>query len=343
MKIILLTILLLSASTSTGFALELNEYNRVTNGDRHNAFTDLAYWNGHYYLCYREGATHSSMDGEIVVLRSSDFRNWSPCGRLKTLGDDRDPHFALTPDALYVYFGVWDLQHGDGNTPTDRGAIRSHVAWTGDGTRWSKVHAIHTPRWWVWRVRWHEDRFYGIAYTAFRPKPPEREIRLLISEDGLDWREHAIIATERGPSESDFWFNADGSLNVISRMTDESNEAFWYRSDPSLKEWTGTGVGAVIHSPAVARWEDRVFVAGRGKDGGVWVTRLWELKDGRADELLTLPSGGDTAYPGLIVAPDAPTLLISWYSQHETRTTPDLRRDAAAVYTGRIGLLPDDK
>lgn len=308
---------------------------------RHNAFTDLAIWRGEYYLCFRHGASHGSMDGEIRILRSADMHTWEPCGTLDTMGDDRDPHFVVTPEVLYVYFGVWDLEHGQGHAPTDRGSIRSHMASTHDGRTWSKVQAIYEPRWWVWRVIHHEGRFYGVAYTAYRPKPDARETRLLTSEDGLEWTFHATIATERMPTESAMWFESDQTIRVISRMADTANEAFLFRSDSSLKQWTGGSTGAVIHSPAVAHWHDRIFVAGRGKAESGWVTRVWELMGERAVELITLPSSGDTAYPGLLTDPaslegDAPALFVSWYSQHESAD----KRNTASVYVTRVSIQP---
>ena len=142
---------------------------------RHNAFTDLAFWKGHYYLCFRHGETHGSLDGVIRIMRSTDMRNWEACGTCRTAGDDRDPHFTVTDDRLYVYFGVWDLAHWPGNRVPDRKSVRSHFASTTNGTTWSAVQGIWEPGWWVWRVRHHEGMFYGGAYTAIRPKPDVRE------------------------------------------------------------------------------------------------------------------------------------------------------------------------
>ena len=36
----------------------------------HNAFTDLAYWNGQFVCAFREGRSHVSTDGKIRVLSS---------------------------------------------------------------------------------------------------------------------------------------------------------------------------------------------------------------------------------------------------------------------------------
>jgi hypothetical protein len=332
-------LLTLTAGAGAGTA-RLDWMEEAYSDGRHNAFTDLAYWEGQYYLCFRNGRSHGSMDGEIRVMRSPDMRAWEKCTVLHTAGDDRDPHFTVAGDRLYVFFGVWDLQHSGGYTPTGRGSIRSHMAYTQNGVKWVDIRAIYEPRWWVWRVRYDGDRFYGAAYTAYRPAPPERETRLLVSRHGLNWDLHATIATERGPSESDMLFHEDGSMTVITRMTDKTNESFLYRSGPEKKNWEGHNLGEIIHSPAVARWHDRVFVAGRGKENGKWVTKFHEVIDRAAAPLLTLPSGGDTSYPGLIVDPasletETPAFFISWYSQHE-KLAAQPGCDPAAVYTGRI-------
>jgi hypothetical protein len=332
---------LFGAAGAFGNGARLDWVDKVVADGQHNAFTDLAFWRGAYYLCFRSGASHGSMDGQIRILRSADARTWEPSGALDTLGDDRDPHFAVAGDTLHVFFGVWDLKHGAGPALPDRGAIRSHVASTSDGKTWSGIKGVYEPGWWLWRVIRHGGTFYAGAYTAYRPKPAARELCLLTSPDGLDWSLTAAIAKDRLPTESDLWFGEDGTLNVVTRMADTVNEAFWFRSSAGLEQWTGDTVGAIIHSPAVARWGVRVFVAGRGKSAEGWVTRLWELRDGKALELLTLPSGGDTAYPGLMADPAAdpagpPALLISWYSQHELPGDPPMPRNASHVYVGRV-------
>ena len=97
---------------------------------KHNAFTDLVRWHDTYYLCFRQGSSHASMDGNIEILSSPDMKTWTPCKELDTYGDDRDPHFAATPDALYVYFGTWDLRHFDDRRTPDRGCVRSYFAAT---------------------------------------------------------------------------------------------------------------------------------------------------------------------------------------------------------------------
>src|SRR5262245_39930243 len=65
----------------------------------HCAFTDLAYWKGHFVCAFREGRAHVSTDGRIRVLSSADGENWSPVAVLSLDGFDlRDAGLSVTPD-----------------------------------------------------------------------------------------------------------------------------------------------------------------------------------------------------------------------------------------------------
>lgn len=309
----------------------------VYNDGRHNAFTDLIRFKDQYYVCFRLAESHMSMDGEIRVMRSADMRSWQPCGTLDTFGDDRDPHFAATDDTLYVYFGTWDLVHNPGPALPDRGRVRSYFATTTDGETWSKVQGVYEPGWWLWRVRYHDGAFYSAAYTASRPKPEFRETRLLRSEDGLDWQLVSEVTREHMAGEADMLFPEDGSIRLLSRTGNGSGNAFWMQSAASRTTWTLKDTGVLVHAPVFAHWKDRLFLSGRAKGDSGSVTRLWEVKGDDLVELLTLPSGGDTSYPGLLPDPgsletDTPALFITWYSQHESGDN----KNAAAIYAARV-------
>jgi len=312
---------------------------------KHNAFTDLIRWRDRYYLCFRHATSHMSMDGEIRVMSSPDMKTWTPCGTPDTMGDDRDPHFVAAEKALYVYFGTWSLVHANDHGAPDRGCVRSYFASTTDGEHWSKVQGVYEAGWWLWRVRYHRGAFYSAAYTASRPKPPLRETRLLRSEDGLEWALVSTITRERMAGEADMLFRPDETLWLISRTGDEAGDAVWFHGDATLEQWHPTNTGVLIHSPVFATWKDRVFVAGRGREGERYVTKIWEIAGDRIEDRITLPSGGDTAYPGLIVDPacenaEVPSFFVSWYSQHEAEKMPKATRDTASIYVGRITARP---
>jgi len=326
--------------SSFGETVRLDWWVEVTQGDDHHAFTDLVRWRDDYYLCFRKGRSHNSTDGEIHILKSKDLKTWRPAKVLRTLGDDRDPHFAVKDDELYVFFGVWDLRHGEGYSPVDRADVRSHFSKTSDGEEWSKIQAVYEPGWWLWRVRNIDGKLYSGGYTALRPKPATRETRLLASDNGLDWSFVSTISTEHGAGEADMWLNEDGTLSVLSRT---SENAMHFRSDRDFSNWKGTRLQEIVHAPAVAHWKDRTFVAGRGRGEKGSVTRLWEFFGDRIEERLTLPSGGDTSYCGLLTDPESldsnrPAFFISWYATRVDDRDLTQRGDASSVYVGRIAF-----
>lgn len=304
----------------------------------HNAFTDLAYWKGAYFLGFRHGASHMSMDGEIRVMKSADMKTWTPCATVDTFGDDRDAKLVATDDTLYLYFGTWDLVHKSGRATPDRGSVRSYAAFTKDGATWSKVQGLYEPGFWLWRIRYHDGAFYSAAYTAVRPTPPARETRILRSADGLDWALVSVLTTERMAGEADLLWRPDGAVWVLSRTGDAAGDAEWFVSDSSMRTWTSKAIGAPIHSPVFAVWKDRVFVAGRDFRRGDSTTKIWEFKGGACREVVTLPSRGDTGYPGLVVDPATvnaatPAFFISWYSQHDAHAG---QKDRADIYAARV-------
>ncbi|MCF6287450.1 MAG: hypothetical protein L3K26_20050 [Candidatus Hydrogenedentes bacterium] len=320
----------------------LSWFQKVSDSPGHHAFTDLAYFKGHYYLCNRVGTGHVSMDGVIQIRRSTDMKNWEDCGVIKTIGDDRDPHFAATPEKLYVFFGVWDTTHGDGDRPIGRNNVRSHVASSEDGTAWSKVQGIYEPGWWLWRVRHINGTFYSAAYTALRPVPTFRETRLLKSDDGIQWDFVSTVTKENMSGEADFWLRDEESIGLISR-TGKGQHARFFSSDASFRVWENVELNAMVHSPVLAFWHDRIFVAGRGEEDGKHVTKFWELKGATLHEMLSLPSGGDNAYPGLLTIPESldegpPRFYISWYSRVDAVTGENEPKGGAGVYVGEIVL-----
>src|SRR5881392_1062667 len=65
----------------------------------HCAFTDLAFWKGHFVCAFREGRAHVATDGKIRILSSADGENWSPAALVALEGFDlRDAGLSVTPN-----------------------------------------------------------------------------------------------------------------------------------------------------------------------------------------------------------------------------------------------------
>jgi hypothetical protein len=78
---------------------ELIDLQRIIGDGYHNAFTDLAIWRDHTYLCYRTAQSHGiDSPGDVVICRSSDLSSWEQVARFDTGADDRDPKFIIDTD-----------------------------------------------------------------------------------------------------------------------------------------------------------------------------------------------------------------------------------------------------
>ncbi len=332
-------VLIWSLALAWGAFAQAEDVVKIYGDGTHNAFTDLTCWKGAYYVCFRHGTAHGSLDGEIRIMRSADMAAWEPCATLDTFGDDRDPHFTADDERLYVYFGTWDIVHGKGAALPDRGSVRSHFASTQDGKQWTRAQGVYEPGWWLWRVRRHEGLFYSVAYTAVRPVPSARESRLLRSTDGLNWTLVSTVTRDDMAGEADLWFPPEGGITLLTRT---NGDAMLYRSNAAMQEWQGHSTGVPVHSPAHVEWNGRRFIAGRDYHKGNSRTKVWELKQDGLAEIATLPSGGDNAYPGLIVDPRAasenvPVLLLTWYSQHERKAES---KNESSIYACRLRVQP---
>ena len=97
-------------------------------------------------------------------------------------------------------------------------------------------------------------------------------------------------------------------------------------SQPPYTSWEWKDVGARIGGPHMIRLPDGRFVAAVRLYDGKTRTSLCRIdpETGRLDELLALPSGGDTSYAGLVWHDNL--LWVSYYSSHEGKTSIYLAR-----------------
>src|SRR3954465_12979319 len=109
MKTIYLTIVLLCISMTATAAppkAKLISVKKIGDQAPHCAFTDLAYWKGHFVCAFREGRAHVATDGKIRILSSPDGETWSPSALLKLEGFDlRDAGLSVTPDDRLMLIG----------------------------------------------------------------------------------------------------------------------------------------------------------------------------------------------------------------------------------------------
>ena len=87
----------------------IKDMKKIYSDGRHNAFTDMEYWKGYYYVTFQNAGGHAVPGdyGDILVIRSQNLKGWNVCVRLSS-GDDHDDRglaFLDMGDELGVFFG----------------------------------------------------------------------------------------------------------------------------------------------------------------------------------------------------------------------------------------------
>jgi hypothetical protein len=294
---------------------------RIYGDGWHNAFTDMVAWRGRHWVCFRNGLTHVSPEGKIVVISSADLHDWSRRAvPINTTGDDRDPTIACSHDRLFLYSGssYWSgltSRYDDDGTRI----LRNWCSHTDDGVTWSEPQQVYREGFWLWRVERFGEEFYALAYgrRGGGSDGEDTEVRLLRSADGLEWEDVSIV----GPgNEAAFRMTPAGALEVLIRGADEATSTVAI-ADPPYQSWQTRPIGDVVPGPNLIEQGDALYAIGRqhlrGADGTIADRRtsIWRI-DGRRAHVLDLPSSGDTSYCGVVERDDG-TVLISYYSQHE--------------------------
>lgn len=297
---------------------------RIWDESPHNAFTSLARFNEQWYCAFREGEGHVSNDGALRVIRSTDGARWESVAHITSdTADLRDAQICVTPDHRLMLSGAAALHQP--------AAVRHQTMayFSSDGENWSEGIAIGEPNLWLWRVTWHRDRAYGIGYATAVANPDDRFIRLYQSGDGSVFETLVERLREREYSnESSMVFTIDDMCYCLLRRDQSPVPATGLLgiARPPYTQWEWKDLRAQIGGPAMIQIPDGRFVAAvRLYDSKVRTALCWiDPSAGTLREFLTLPSGGDTSYAGLVWHDDQ--LWVSYYSSHEQKSCIYLAR-----------------
>lgn len=313
-------------------ALELTveDVRRVWDAAPHQAFTDLVSFGPRLVLAFREGDRHvGGAGGSIRVLASADGVDWESRFVLSEPGFDlRDPKVSVTPDGdLFVVMGGSRYVEGQLVDRTPK-----VVRWSLDAPRRVQIEdAIIDPEVagstdWLWRVTWVGDTGYGVVY---QPSGEEWGQQLVRTDDGVHYEHVATWPLTGRPSEATIRALPDGSLVALVRRDGGDRTARIGRAEPPFSDWVFAELPVHVGGPELLVLDDgRMLAAGRLHTDEGPRTAIGEVTlDGSWRSLCTLPSGGDTSYPGMVLEGDR--LLVSYYSSHEERTS---------IYVARLRL-----
>jgi hypothetical protein len=323
----------LSAAQQTVTQRALISVEKIWDRAPHSAFTDLVEFKGELYCAFREGSGHvpgaDGTNGTIRVVASRDRQNWRSVALLREDGVDlRDPKLSVTPDRKLMVLMGGSTYHG-----ATLVKYATRVSFSDDGvnfTRTSPVamdEKVKTDRDWLWRVVWHRGVGYGVLYQG---QGDAIKAHLVETRDGVSYRHVAQIELTGRPSEAAVGFMPNDEMIVLIRRDGESKNGFVGTSRAPYTAWQWKELPARIAAPQFVRFGNgKLLAVSRGylADGKYNTHLAWFTTAGEYRPFLTLPSGGDTSYAGMVV--DGDGLLVSYYSSHEGKS---------AVYTALINL-----
>ena len=230
---------------------------------KHNAFTDLTYFKGEFFLVFRSGQKHgvphptTPKSEVIVVLRSQDGVNWVKEAILKKEGlDNRDPKFFQTDESLIAYIPCTKTS----DLPYDHPKrVTYGFERLGKG-KWGEPFPCAPCI--LWRPReWHGQ--YVSAGYPFR-ETKEAAVKLFSSEDGRTWEVVShILPFETEGGETDL-FVVNDSLTAFSRTGKGSNHELLISTwSPDEDRWETVSSGRFLHAPNVFKVGERLMVTGR--------------------------------------------------------------------------------
>jgi len=300
---------------------QIVDFRRIWDRAPHNALTDLIRFREEWLCVCREGDAHASPGGVVRILASENGVSWNSAATLSDpKADLRDPKLSITPDGRLMLNAAAAWHQPAPNRH------QSLVWFSPDGREWVGPKPIGDPDVWLWRVTWHK----GIAYSAGYSTVDQTGVRLYSSFDGLRYKLIVPALHDQGdPNEATMLFQPGGSALLLLRREAGEATAQLGSADAPYREWTWRDLGVRIGGPHAIRLPDGRMIAAARRYGGAWRTSLHWLDPnaGRLEEFLTLPSGGDTSYAGLVWHEGL--LWVSYYSSHEEKT---------CVYIARVEL-----
>lgn len=292
----------------------------------HNAFTDLIRFRDRWYCVFREADEHAKGAGAIRVLVSSDGAKWESAATLSKEGVDyRDPHVSVTPDGRLML-------NAAAAVPYTRDPLKDHysfVSFSKEGTAWSEPQRVLESWQWLWRVTWHKDTAYGVAYIWDPDVGGAQSYRtaLFRSPDGIQYVKVADLG-QKLASEATLRFDGEVLSCLQRRDGYRGITALLGSSKPPYTKWDWQDLGVYLGGPNMLRdprgsWWVAARIYFPPKGPRTVVSRL-DPAGGKLTEIVKLPSGGDTSYPGMAWHDDQ--LWVSYYSSHEGKTSIYLAR-----------------
>lgn len=336
-KYLLFVLLVLASSPAISYSQLSAERQSIISVDRiwdraqHNAFTSLIRFNNKFYVTFRESAGHvSNINGTIRVISSSDGQNWLSVAHLDLEDVDlRDPQLSVTPNnkimlniggSVYVGKKLISMKplvsFSDENGENFSNPIKISID-----------PKIKTNKDWLWKATWHNEVSYA---TIYQVTDNGTVLQLIKSNDGKTYSYLNTIDVPGSPNETTLRFTPDNKMVAIIRRGGGNYHGYIGTSKYPYREWNLKELDVPLGGPNLIILPNGKMICGTREyppDFNQKMVLGVVNTEGYFNKLVTLPSGGDCSYPGLLIYDKI--LYVSYYSTHEEKT---------AIYFAKIRL-----
>lgn len=304
---------------------------RITSSEGlNNAFTDLVFFDNQWFISYRESDKHGlGKDGIVKILSSKDGQKWNLIKEFKLERFDlRDATFTVNDNKLMAYV--------HGSEYVDRSLISYKdfkTMYTSNGgwgilqevtleKKAGSVSKIEGNEAWPWKITWHKGKAYTFAYGL------NGFFEFYQSTDGIKFNSDNNMRKFQGsPTETTMKVNSEGVFYALVRR-DYSNAILGKSIDNgSSWDWFSEIPIYDFGGPEFVFYKDGILVSGR--EASKLILGYYNLKTNTYKKLMTLKSGGDCSYPGMVIKDGA--LWMSYYSGHENKS-------GTSIYFSKINL-----
>lgn len=311
-------------------ACAVESITKLYDTEKHCAFTDLTKWSGNWYLSFRTSDNHAyTKDGSVVVLKSHDGKDWDKEVTYDVPGFDlRDPKFIITNDKLSIY--TQGVQFNPDKSVKHQQGIVLEV--NGDTISRVKPYTIDFSKkeFWPWRFSDFNGEAYAIGYNQ-----DPKVLELVKTNDFKTISDVCDFSTiPQEPSEGTIRF-MEKQCYILLRRSGYSLLGISDIDKICNVKWIELPLVGLGGPNFVFYDQNTLLISGRdyaSRDYSYASSRtslfVYKLNEGKTYRILTLPTGGDTAYPGLYLSDNE--LWISYHSTHEGSTK---------IYLAKVKLL----
>ncbi|MGQ7945283.1 sialidase family protein [Flavobacterium sp. WC2509] len=303
-------------------------------------FTDLVYFKNVWYLTFRESDKHVfGKDGVIHLYSRGNYENWK---LIKTFIVDsidlRDPKFSVNGDQLMLYI------HGSKYSNKELLGFYDYRAVCVNKHNWSDLKSVKLDNLkkvdkpipgnesWPWRVTWYKYIAYTFGYNFM---VGAEVFDMYESKDGLNFKAlNSVQNLSPNRGETTIRVDQDGVFYAIIR---EKN-LLLAKSTDNNKTWQIFDRIPIYSfgGPNFLLYKNKMLITGRDDTNiNTKVRKVvlysYDLETKTYSKLLTLASGGDCGYAGMVIKDGY--LWLSYYSSHES---PKL--DHSNVYVQKLNL-----